>query len=410
MIKVLATTYAVNPYKGSEDGMGWNFVNQIARYQKVIAITRKNNRPHIEKYMKEFPSEVYENIEFAYFDLPYWMRFWKKGGRGAMLYYYMWQFFMPFFIRKNKFQFDVIHNCNFHNDWTPSFLYVFGKPFVWGPTGHHPKIPKNFLKPIYGSKAYMRERLMWMVKLFFWNIDLPLRLTAWNADVILAMNSSVQKVLGISSKKIKIMPSVSSEDVDPGPEKDKDRLDMISVGRFIPLKGFDVVIRAFGQFYHQLDESKRSLVSLTVVGDGPEKKYLKNMAKEEGVEESITFIDWIERKDLQALYQKSNLYVFGSHEGAGMVIAEAMSYEMPVVCFDNYGPGEFITEECGIGIPYAGYDESVHGFVGAMHRMLSEKEERTKMSVAARKRFEDYFDWNAKGEQLRNVYQSIING
>jgi len=50
MKKVLITAYAVNPYKGSEDAMGWNMLLQAARYQQVIAVTRKNNRPAIEIY------------------------------------------------------------------------------------------------------------------------------------------------------------------------------------------------------------------------------------------------------------------------------------------------------------------------------------------------------------------------
>ncbi|WP_276836161.1 hypothetical protein, partial [Chryseobacterium cucumeris] len=61
---ILATCYAVNPYKGSEDAMGWNFVYQIARFRKVIAITRENNKIHIEKYMAENPDPVYMNIQF----------------------------------------------------------------------------------------------------------------------------------------------------------------------------------------------------------------------------------------------------------------------------------------------------------------------------------------------------------
>ena len=124
---IVATCYAVNPYKGSEDGMGWNFINQIARFNKVIAITRENNQPHIEKFMKENPSEVYQNISFLYYDLPYWMRFWKKGGRGAMLYYYMWQKGIVSFIKKKNINFDIAHNVNFHNDWTPTFLYQLKK-------------------------------------------------------------------------------------------------------------------------------------------------------------------------------------------------------------------------------------------------------------------------------------------
>jgi hypothetical protein len=89
---VLLSAYAVNPYHGSEDGMGWNFIIQIARFNKVIAVTRENTRKDIERYMKEHPSNCYGNIQFVYYDLPYWARFWKRGGNGAMLYYYLWQF------------------------------------------------------------------------------------------------------------------------------------------------------------------------------------------------------------------------------------------------------------------------------------------------------------------------------
>jgi hypothetical protein len=55
---VLLSAYAVNPYHGSEDGMGWNFIMQIARFNKVIAVTRENTRTDIERYMKEHPSNL----------------------------------------------------------------------------------------------------------------------------------------------------------------------------------------------------------------------------------------------------------------------------------------------------------------------------------------------------------------
>ncbi len=145
MKTILVTAYAVNPFKGSEDGMGWNFVCQIARFNKVIAVTRENNRPHIEKFIAAHPDEKYGNIQFLYFDLPYWMRFWKRKGQGAMLYYWMWQIAMPGFIRKTGVNFDVVHNLNFHNDWTPSYLWKLNKPMVWGPIGHHPRIPSRYL-------------------------------------------------------------------------------------------------------------------------------------------------------------------------------------------------------------------------------------------------------------------------
>jgi hypothetical protein len=91
MNTVLITAYAVNPFKGSEDGMGWNYILQAAKHHKIIAVTRKNNREHIEKYIKLNPNEAYTNILFQYFDWPKWMLIWKKGPILSLIYYYFWQ-------------------------------------------------------------------------------------------------------------------------------------------------------------------------------------------------------------------------------------------------------------------------------------------------------------------------------
>ena len=89
MRTILTTAYAINPFKGSEDGMGWNHILQIAKYSNVIAITRKNNLPEIKRYIVEHELNDL-NIEFYGYDLPYWLRFWKRGQNGAMAYFYLY--------------------------------------------------------------------------------------------------------------------------------------------------------------------------------------------------------------------------------------------------------------------------------------------------------------------------------
>ena len=406
MKTILATTYAVNPYKGSEDGMGWNFVCQIARYNRVIAVTRRNNRPHIEKYMKANPSKLYKNIEFLYFDLPDWVMKLKQGPRFAMPYYYAWQYFVPNFLEKQNIEFDIAHNVNFHNDWTPSRLWKLGKPFVWGPTGHHPLIPEQFLRPIYGESAFKQDRKTWKLKNFFWNKDPNLSKTVQKADHIIAMNKSVQGVLN-TNKKVQIMPSVASEDFGEFSNKDFDELNVISAGRLVPLKGFDVTIEAFSNFFHRLSEDQRSKVNLKIVGSGPEEQMLKSLCKSRGVEHHVEFISWIERSELQKIYAKSNLFLFPSHEGAGMVVSEALSYSLPVVCFDNCGPGEFVTEECGIAIPYGEYNSTIEAFGESIFDLYQDKEKFKAMSNAARQRFKDWLHWDVRGEQLNDIYNNL---
>lgn len=405
---VLVSAYAVNPYHGSEDGMGWNFILQIARFNKVIAITRENTRGPIERYMAEHPNPCYANVKFVYYDLPYWARFWKKGGRGAMLYYYLWQIFMPRFVRKNKLEFDIVHNLNFHNDWTPSMLWRLRKPFVWGPIGHHPRIPKDYVLHVYGWKTYMLEELKWGLKKYFWKIDPLLRQTVSHADTVIAMNSGVERVLDLSSDKVLHMSSVSTEAPTELPEGRKGQgFTILSSGRFVPLKGFDITIRSFARFYHQLPVHQRPFVRLVLVGDGPYKKYLENLAEEMEVAECVTFIAWLHRSDYKKLYNESDVFLFPSHEGAGMVVAEALSYGLPVVCFRNEGPGEFVNKDCGISVPYSRYNTSVTKFAEALRLLHDNTRLYVKLSEGARRTFKERFDWDLKGERLKDLYENL---
>jgi glycosyltransferase involved in cell wall biosynthesis len=406
MKTILASVYAVNPYKGSEDGTGWNLLLQIARFNKVIAVTRENNRPHIERYLSEHSVAEMTNIRFEYFDLPYWMRWWKRGGKNALLYYYLWQLALPRFVRRQKLTFDITHNLNFHSDWMPSFLWRLKKPFIWGPVGHHPRIPAQFLGPVYGRKKGVKDRTRWIAKKMFWHLDPFLRQTRNRAVAIIAINSDVNKRLRENPGKLVLMPAVATNDMLESRSKD-DSFQVISVGRFVALKGFDVVIRSFAAFFRRLDESEKKAVKLVLVGDGPELEFLRRLSAEEGIAGQVEIIPWVERTAMRQLYSDSAVFFFPSHEGAGMVVPEALSCGLPVICFDNAGPGEFISGDCGRKIPYLGYDQSVKAFAGALDNLYRDGSLLTRLGAGARKQFIEQFQWDQKGDILKSIYDNI---
>lgn len=408
MKTILATAYGVNPYKGSEDGMGWNFICQIARFNKVIAITRENNKPEIEKFISENPDNIYDNILFLFFDLPYWMRFWKRGGNGAMLYFLLWQIGIVRFIKKQKLNFDLVHNLNFHNDWTPSYLWMLHKPFVWGPIGHHPLIPKQYLAK-YDKKYWLKDRLTWIIKKLFWNFSFGLKMSVKKADKILCMNQSVKNILPINQDKMSIMPSVATQDFGFEQDKTHSKFRLVSAGRLVPLKGFDLTIKAFAKFANSLAYSEREKLELTIVGSGPELENLKNIAKNEGVYPQVKFIQWLDRKDLMDIFKNASSFIFPSHEGAGMVVAEALSFGLPVICLNNDGPGEFIDPSCGYSIDIQSYCNTVEKLSEAMKKLFSDAEKQISMKMAARKKFENFFHWDRRGEQLNIIYQNILS-
>ncbi|MBC7387854.1 MAG: glycosyltransferase family 4 protein [Opitutaceae bacterium] len=405
MKRILVSAYAVNPYKGSEDGTGWNLVCQIARFQKAIVITRKNNREAIEKYMNEVSLPFESNLEFQYYDLPYWMRFWKRKEKGALLYFYLWQLFMPVFIKRNQIQFDIAHNLNFHNNWTPTFLWRTGKPLVWGPIGHHAKIPMTFLK-VYGWSAIIKDRATWIVKLLFWKLDPFLRMSYEKASLILAVSSAEKIVHKNFKEKMRIMPAVAASTAKIAIDSHKG-FNVLMVGRFVALKGFDVAIRAFEKFRSAQPAAMRSEIKLILVGKGPEKERLQDIVFATWIAHSIKWIDWVDKAEMESIYQNADVFLFPSHEGAGMVVPEALSFGLPVFCFDNYGPGELTDDKCAIRIPYGSYDKAIQDFADALTKVHDNRHLREEMSAEAFQKWERELTWDAKGLFLRDIYNEV---
>lgn len=406
--KVLITAYAVNPYNGSEDGTGWNIIRHLALHCDVVAITRRNNQKDIERYLAENPLPIGESLQFHYYDLPRWAIFLKQGARHALLYHYFWQLGVAFFVLGKKWQFELAHHLNFHSDWTPSFLWLLRKPYFWGPVGHHPKTPSAFVLP-YGKKAWFSDRLRWCTKCVFWRLDPFLVITKRTAAKVIGVNSSVGKVLRLPSEKVMNLPAVATEQPDNTPRIAAEKFRVLSIGRFVPLKGFDVTVRAFAQFYQKQDNTTQSRLELVLIGKGPEQGRLESIANSYGLPETaIRFVDWVPRNELPQFFASSKVFLFPSHEGAGMVVPEALSYGVPVLCIDNVGPGENIDETCGVKVPYSlGYDGVISALAQAMDTLLHDEAWLAKLSAGALRYFEDHFTWEKKAARIAAVYDRV---
>ncbi|NQX97371.1 MAG: glycosyltransferase family 4 protein [Flavobacteriales bacterium] len=404
---ILITAYAVNPYKGSEDGTGWNISKEIAKDYKTIIITRKNNRPEIERYFEENNDPVHNNMKFEYHDLPRWAMSWKKkiGPRGYVLYFYLWQLLIPFFILKNKLKFDLCHALNFHSDSHPHFLWVFGKPVIWGPIGHHPKMPVAYIHN-YGKKVVNTDRKYAIVKWIMRNIDPFFYLAKWNTDKIIGLNSSVQKDLRLRSSKVEIIPAVAAENPILR-TKDNAIYNVLSVGRFTAMKGFDMTILAFSHFVKSLPKAEQVKVKLTLVGAGESEMFLRSIIKEQQIGDFVNIVSWVEKSEMEAIYNDADIFLFPSHEGAGMVVPEALSYGVPVICFDNVGPGELV-KEGGIKIPYTNYNDSIHQFAIELNKLYFNLPKREELSQKATTTYELNYTWEIKGKKIKEIIAELI--
>jgi len=108
---------------------------------------------------------------------------------------------------------------------------------------------------------------------------------------------------------------------------------LLSVGRLVPRKGQDTLIRALPAI-----RRRDAAVQLVIVGQGPDRSRLEELARAEGVLDCVRFAGFLDPHDLEAAYRLADLFVLpcreesgGDTEGFGLVFVEAGARGLPVI-------------------------------------------------------------------------------
>lgn len=137
----------------------------------------------------------------------------------------------------------------------------------------------------------------------------------------------------------------------------------LSIGRMSPKhKGFDILIEAFARFSQNNPEW-----TLDIVGEGPERASLQQQIETRHLRDRIRLHPFT--SDVQAYYSSASAYILSSRwEGFGLVLIEAMSHHLPIICSHLE-----VTEELLGDHPSAFFFENqdVDGLAQQMNRVSS---------------------------------------
>lgn len=391
-LKLLLSAYACEPDRGSEPGVGWRWALEIARLgHEIVVLTRENNRPAIERAMAACPD--LPNLRFAYYDLPQWARWWKRGARGVHAYYLLWQLGAFLLARRlhRVEHFDAVQHITFGVTRQPSFMGRLGIPFVLGPLGGGERAPCALRRhfPLRGQLHDAARDLANHLA----RIDPFVRQSLAAASVILLKTSESLRWLperyrhkARTMLEIGIdMPAADAPTSSIGKEAR-----LLYVGRFLDLKGMGLGLRAVA-----LLRQKGFPVRLTLLGQGPALARWRALADRLGLAGCVNWISWLPQRELLATYQDFDALLFPSlHDSSGNVVLEAMARGLPVVCLALGGPAEIVDASCGRVVPVAGRqeDDVVAGLAAAIEELCGDGELIRRLREGARQRARE-FEW-----------------
>ena len=350
--------------------------------------------------MHELSTHPIENLHIVCIDLPCWLRFWKSGLRGVHLYYCLWQILL--IIRAFKLHrthnYDIIHHLTLGNILLPTFAPLINIPFIWGPLGGGETIP-NTLISHFSISAKLQEYLRKSM-IFVRRFNPLFQYCCRKAKVIIVKTEHTAKLIPHKHQsKVIQMTDVGTAIASGGKmivNSKNASFRIICVGSMVAWRGFDIAIKAFARVHGKLSNA-----SLRIVGDGPERRRLVEMVKEDNISDKVMFIGQIEKEVLDQEMSRSDLFINPClKEGGITILMDAMQRGMPVICLDTGGINNSIP---GIKIPLQCSDQIISMLAESLLKLGQDSSLRNKIGCACRT-FAEKHTWDDKTRQLFGIY------
>jgi glycosyltransferase involved in cell wall biosynthesis len=184
---------------------------------------------------------------------------------------------------------------------------------------------------------------------------------------------------------------------------------LVTIGRLVPAKGFDLAIEALG-----LLAGGGQAPRLMVVGEGPERGRLAELARAAGVEQRVTFTGPLPQIELVGLYRRawlllapSRVLANGRRDGIPNVTIEAMAMGVPVLGTAAGGLEEAVAVgETGVLVP----PNDPRALADALARCLADPAGLERMGEQARRVVRERFDGARNFQRLYDLLDGEPNG
>lgn len=174
---------------------------------------------------------------------------------------------------------------------------------------------------------------------------------------------------------------------------DPERRIILYAGNFKAVKGVPVLVEAFAR-------AGIAGADLHLVGDGPQDRLLRGLARAEGIADRVVFHGRLPHDTVASFMAAADLFCLPSiTEGTPNVVLEALACRLPVVATETGGTPEIVRPECGILVPPG----AVEPLAGALRRGLEQPWDRERIVSPAG-------SWAENAERVSAVFEEAVAG
>ena len=326
---LLVVAYACSPKMGSEHGAGWGVVTALREFADVTVLTGTRHIDEIREWEADNPGSGAEFIELSDRILGPLVR-WHRIPE--FIHYLTWLYKAKKVAKRvlATRDIDVVVHATFSAFWLPTPVVNLGIPSVWGPVGGAVTTPRP-LRKLVGVAGLAQECLDYgSVRLM---AALPAsRRTAIRADERLLQNEETRAMLPqLARGRSRILNHALFSVIPTFPPEEDGRY-ALWVSPMESRKGPQLALEALARTGDD--------VRLKMVGDGPQRKPLEQVARDLGIADRVTFTGLVPREEAVRLMRGATTVLFtGLREEGGLALAEAMYAARRLVVLDHGGAG-----------------------------------------------------------------------
>jgi glycosyltransferase involved in cell wall biosynthesis len=175
-------------------------------------------------------------------------------------------------------------------------------------------------------------------------------------------------------------------------------LELIYVGGLIPLKAVDLALRGAASLL------RSGLARFTVMGDGPEEERLKQLTRDLGIEQAVTFTGWLSHAEVFTRLRSADVLLFPSlKESGGGVVFEALASGAVPVVVDYGGPGDIVHGEIGFKVPLTNESDIVSRIETILNDLASNRDLLGRLRRQGMAYAHEHLTWDAKAQATTQV-------
>ncbi len=409
-LNILINAYAVSPNWGSEPGMGWNWIVNIAKHCNVFVITEGEWKDEILDAVGKLPQK--DNIRFYFNPLPDKVRrmCWNQGDWRFYWHYARWQKKTLAIAREiiAEHHIDVMHQLNMIGFREPGYLWkIKDIPLVWGPVGGVANIPTAYLREA-GWKMNLFCRLKNLISDLQFRFHPRVRAAVKRSTMIAAMKEVQLATKKVYGKDIPVINETGTNLADNAfratADADNDTLKVLWVGKFDYRKRLDLALKAVAA-------ANNRRIRLFVCGTGTNRQVeeYQDLADDLNISGQVNWLGNVPHDRIDNLMRSSDLFLFTSiSDATSTVVLEAVSAGLPILSFNTCGFGSIVKDFAGTAIELTDPRQSVADFAIQLNYFCDNRDRLKEISALELKEAHK-LSWDYKGELMKETYLQLAS-